>query len=96
MTQRQVPEVRGDTASVCQAGVFAAVKFLALRAVDLPRSARKKTLNVFNAVARFGRDPVLERTQSCLARTNAAKKPPGRPSALSAGQQDLVKAQSRL
>ena len=77
MTQGQVPEVRRDTASVCQMGVFAAVHFLALPAVDLPRSARKKNLNAFNAVARFGRDPVLERTQSGLARTKAAKKASG-------------------
>ena len=52
-------------------------------------------MNVINAVARFERDLLVERTQSGLARAKAAGKTLGRPSALSADQQDLAKKKIR-
>ena len=52
-------------------------------------------MNVINAVAQFERDLLVERTQSGLTRAKAAGKPLGRPSALSVGQQDLVKEKIR-
>ena len=58
-------------------------------------SCRKMTMNVINAVARFERDLLVERTQSGLARAKAAGKPLGRPSTLTAGQQNLVKGKIR-
>ena len=48
-------------------------------------------MNVINAVAQFERDLLIERTQSGLARAKAEGKPLGRPSVLSAHQQDEVK-----
>ncbi len=71
------------------------VHCLALGGVDLTSSAGKMTMNVINAVARFERDLLVERTRSGLARAKAAGKSLGRPSALSADQQDLVKKKIR-
>ena len=64
---------------------------LALGGVDLTSSAGKMTMNVINAVAQFERDLLIERTQSGLARAKAEGKPLGRPSVLSADQQEDVK-----
>ena len=71
------------------------VHCLALGGVDLTSSAGKMTMNVINAVAQFERDLLIERTQSGLARAKAEGKLLGRPSALSAGQQDEVKKKIR-
>jgi putative DNA-invertase from lambdoid prophage Rac len=71
------------------------VHCLALGGVDLTSSAGKMTMNVINAVAQFERDLLIERTQSGLARAKAEGKFLGRPSALSAGQQDEVKKKIR-
>ena len=71
------------------------VHCLALGGVDLTSSAGKMTMNVINAVAQFERDLLIERTQSGLARAKAEGKLLGRPSALSAGQQDEVKQKIR-
>ena len=52
-------------------------------------------MNVVNAVAQFVRDLLVDRTQSGLARAKGAGKPLGRPSTLSASQQNLVKEKIR-
>ena len=57
----------------------------------MPQCAGKMTMNVINAVAQFDRDLLIERTQSGLARAKAEGKILGRPSALSADQQVVVK-----
>ncbi|MGB0784431.1 MAG: recombinase family protein [Marinomonas sp.] len=67
------------------------VHCLALGGVELTSSAGKMTMNVINAVAQFERDLLIERTQSGLARAKAEGKPLGRPSVLSAAQQEEVK-----
>ena len=67
------------------------VHCLALGGVDLTSSAGKLTMGVINAVAQFERDLLIERTQSGLARAKAEGKLLGRPPALSADQQGVVK-----
>jgi len=67
------------------------VHCLALGGVDLTSPAGKMTMNVINAVAQFERDLLIERTQAGLARAKAQGKPLGRPPALSAAQQRLVR-----
>lgn len=67
------------------------VHCLALGGVDLTSSAGKMTMNVINAVAQFERDLLIERTQAGLARAKAQGIHLGRPSALSADQQRLVR-----
>ncbi len=71
------------------------VHCLASGNVDPTGPAGKTTMNVIHAVARFERDLLVERAQSGLAGAKAAGKPPGRPSTLSAGRQDLVKERIR-
>ena len=67
------------------------VHCLALGGVDLTSSAGKMTMNVINAVAQFERDLLIERTQAGLSRAKAQGKPLGRPPALSAAQQQIVR-----
>ena len=67
------------------------VHCLALGGVDLTSSAGKMTMNVINAVAQFERDLLIERTQAGLSRAKAQGKPLGRPPALSADQQRIVR-----
>lgn len=67
------------------------VHCLALGGVDLTSSAGKMTMNVINAVAQFERDLLIERTQAGLARAKAEGKTLGRPAALSADQQRVVR-----
>ena len=67
------------------------VHCLALGGVDLTSSAGKLTMGVINAVAQFERDLLIERTQSGLARAKAEGKVLGRPPALSAGRQKIVR-----
>lgn len=90
---RDAIDVSGTIADLEEMGIR--VHCLALGGVDLTSSAGKMTMNVINAVAQFERDLLVERTQSGLARAKAAGKPLGRPSALSADQQDLVKEKIR-
>jgi putative DNA-invertase from lambdoid prophage Rac len=67
------------------------VHCLALGGVDLTSSAGKMTMNVINAVAQFERDLLIERTQAGLSRAKARGKSLGRPPALSAVQQQIVR-----
>lgn len=90
---RDAIDVSGTVADLEEKGIR--VHCLALGGVDLTSSAGKMTKNVINAVAQFERDLLVERTQSGLARAKAAGKPLGRPSTLTAGQQNLVKEKIR-
>ena len=90
---RDAIDVSGTVANLEKMGIR--VHCLALGGVDLTSSAGRMTMNVINAVAQFERDLLVERTQSGLARAKAAGKPLGRPPALSASQQDLVKEKIR-
>lgn len=67
------------------------VHCLALGGVDLTSAAGKMTMAVIAAVAEFERDLLVERTQAGLSRAKAEGKKLGRPSSLSAEQQQLVK-----
>ena len=67
------------------------VHCLALGGVDLTSAAGKMTMSVINAVAEFERDLLVERTQAGLKRAKAEGKVLGRPTSLSADQQDLVR-----
>jgi putative DNA-invertase from lambdoid prophage Rac len=67
------------------------VHCLALGGVDLTSSAGKMTMNIINAVAQFERDLLIERTQAGLSCAKARGKPLGRPPALSAVQQQIVR-----
>lgn len=69
------------------------VHCLALGGVDLASPAGKMTMGVIAAVAEFERDLLVERTQSGLRRAKAAGKKLGRPAALSAEQQTVVRQQ---
>ena len=68
------------------------VHCLALGGVDLTSAAGKMTMSVINAVAEFERDLLIERTQAGLKRAKAEGKVLGRPTSLSAEQQDHVRA----
>lgn len=68
------------------------VHCLALGGVDLTSAAGKMTMSVINAVAEFERDLLVERTQAGLKRAKAEGKVLGRPTSLSADQQDHVRA----
>lgn len=67
------------------------VHCLALGGVDLTSPAGKMTMGVINAVAQFERDLLIERTQAGLKRAKATGKSLGRPPALSAEQQTIVR-----
>ena len=86
---RDAIDVSTTVARLEDAGIR--VHCLALGGVDLTSSAGKMTMNVITAVAQFERDLLIERTQSGLARAQAAGQTLGRPSALSAEQQAEVK-----
>ena len=73
------------------AAEFVRVHCLALGGVDLTSAAGKMTMAVISAVAEFERDLLIERTQSGLKRAKAEGKVLGRPSALSADQQEQVR-----
>jgi putative DNA-invertase from lambdoid prophage Rac len=68
------------------------VHCLALGGVDLTSAAGKMTMGVIAAVAEFERDLLIERTQAGLSRAKAQGKVLGRPSALSADQQQAIRA----
>ena len=67
------------------------VHCLALGGVDLTSPAGKMTMAVIAAVAEFERDLLVERTQAGLSRAKAQGKQLGRPSSLTAEQQDAVR-----
>jgi putative DNA-invertase from lambdoid prophage Rac len=67
------------------------VHCLALGGVDLTSAAGKMTMAVIAAVAEFGRDLLVERTQAGLSRAKAQGKKLGRPSSLTIEQQEIVK-----
>jgi putative DNA-invertase from lambdoid prophage Rac len=67
------------------------VHCLALGGVDLTSAAGKMTMAVIAAVAEFERDLLVERTQAGLSRAKAEGKKLGRPSSLTAEQQQIVK-----
>jgi len=67
------------------------VHCLALGGVDLTSAAGKMTMAVIAAVAEFERDLLVERTQAGLSRAKAEGKKLGRPAALTAEQQELVR-----
>lgn len=69
------------------------VHCLALGGVDLTSAAGKMTMGVIAAVAEFERDLLVERTQAGLDRARASGKALGRPSALSAAQQAVIRQQ---
>ena len=68
------------------------VHCLALGGVDLTSAAGKMTMAVIAAVAEFERDLLIERTQAGLMRAKAQGKKLGRPSSLTAEQQDAVRS----
>ncbi|MBB4858771.1 putative DNA-invertase from lambdoid prophage Rac [Novosphingobium chloroacetimidivorans] len=67
------------------------VHCLALGGVDLTSAAGKMTMAVIAAVAEFERDLLVERTQAGLSRAKAEGKKLGRPSSLTAEQQNSVR-----
>jgi putative DNA-invertase from lambdoid prophage Rac len=73
-------------------GMGVKVHCLALGGMDLTSPAGKMTMGVIAAVAEFERDLLIERTHAGLARAKAAGKAIGRRSALSAEQQQQVRA----
>lgn len=89
---RNAMDVRATVERLTADGVR--VHCLALGGVDLTSSAGKMTMQVLCAVAEFERDLLIERTQAGLARAKAEGKMMGRPSALTAAQQE--DARSRL
>lgn len=69
------------------------VHCLALGGVDLTSAAGKMTMAVIAAVAEFERDLLVERTQAGLARAKTEGRKLGRPSSLTAEQQEMVRQQ---
>jgi len=83
---RNAMDVRATVEHLESIGVR--VHCLALGGVDLTSPAGKMTMQVINAVAEFERDLLIERTHAGIARAKAEGKTFGRPSALSAAQQE--------
>lgn len=88
---RNAMDVRATVEALAAEGVR--VHCLALGGVDLTSPPGKMTMGVIAAVAEFERDLLVERTQSGLQRAKAAGKRLGRPSALTAEQQAVVRQQ---
>ena len=88
---RNAMDVRSTVERLEASGVR--VHCLALGGVDLTSPAGKMTMQVINAVAEFERDLLIERTNAGIKRAKAEGKTFGRPSALTAVQQDQAKAQ---
>lgn len=88
---RNAMDVRTTVEALAAAGVR--VHCLALGGVDLTSAAGKMTMGVLSAVAEFERDLLIERTQAGLLRVKAEGKALGRPSALSADQQEAIRSQ---
>jgi len=88
---RNAMDVRATVERLEESGVK--VHCLALGGVDLTSPAGKMTMQVINAVAEFERDLLIERTNAGIQRAKAEGKTFGRPSALTAVQQEAVKEQ---
>jgi putative DNA-invertase from lambdoid prophage Rac len=88
---RNAMDVRATVERLEASGVK--VHCLALGGVDLTSAAGKMTMQVLNAVAEFERDLLIERTHAGIKRAKAEGKAFGRPSALTASQQEQVKQQ---
>lgn len=86
---RNAMDVRSTVDNLAKEGVK--VHCLALGGVDLTSPAGKMTMGVIAAVAEFERDLLVERTQAGLSRAKAEGKTLGRPSALTAAQQDAIR-----
>lgn len=87
---RNAMDVRATVEALQGMGIR--VHCLALGGMDLTSPAGKMTMAVIAAVAEFERDLLIERTHAGLARAKAEGKVVGRPSALSATQQQEVRA----
>lgn len=87
---RNAMDVRSTVESLAADGVR--VHCLALGGVDLTSAAGKMTMGVISAVAEFERDLLVERTQAGLKRAKAGGKVLGRPNALTATQQNAIRA----
>jgi putative DNA-invertase from lambdoid prophage Rac len=86
---RNAMDVRATVEALAAIGVR--VNCLALGNVDLTSPAGKMTMGVINAVAEFERDLLVERTQAGLNRAKAEGTTLGRPAALTAEQQAVVR-----
>lgn len=86
---RNAMDVRATVERLAEMNVR--VHCLALGGVDLTSPAGKMTMAVIAAVAEFERDLLVERTKAGLSRAIAQGKRLGRPSRLSAEQQDLIR-----
>lgn len=86
---RNAMDVRSTVERLAEMNVR--VHCLALGGVDLTSAAGKMTTAVIAAVAEFERDLLVERTQSGLSRAKAEGKKLGRPSSLTAEQQEVVR-----
>jgi putative DNA-invertase from lambdoid prophage Rac len=71
------------------------VHCLALGGADLTSAAGKMTMAVIAAVAEFERDLLIERTHAGLVRAKAQGKKLGRPSNLTAEQQDVIRVKRK-
>jgi putative DNA-invertase from lambdoid prophage Rac len=85
---RHAMDVRATVEQIAGTGVR--VHCLALGGVDLTSPAGKMTMQVIAAVAEFGRDLLMERTQAGMMRAQMAGKPFGRPPALRAEERAAV------
>ncbi|WP_336979123.1 recombinase family protein [Brevundimonas nasdae] len=88
---RNAMDVRSTVERLALSGVK--VHCLALGGVDLCSAAGRMTMGVIAAVAEFERDLLIERTRAGLTRAKAEGRLLGRPSTLSADQQDEVRLQ---
>lgn len=86
---RNAMDVRGTVERLEAMGVR--VHCLALGGVDLTSAAGKMTMQIISAVAEFERDLLIERTNAGIIRAKAEGKTFGRPSALTAVQQQEVR-----
>jgi putative DNA-invertase from lambdoid prophage Rac len=87
---RNAMDVRTTVDRLAAAGIR--VHCLALGGVDLTSAAGRMTMGVIAAVAEFERDLLIERTQAGLSRAKAQGKTLGRPSSLTADQQQAIRA----
>lgn len=86
---RDAIDVSSTVKALAEIGVK--VYCLALGGADLTSSSGMMTMQVLNAVARFERDLLIERTQSGLKRAKSEGKALGRPSSLTEKQKQDVR-----
>jgi putative DNA-invertase from lambdoid prophage Rac len=86
---RNAMDVRDTVDRLATLGVR--VHCLALGGVDLTSAAGRMPMGVLNAVAEFERDLLIERTRTGLERARLDGASMGRPSSLSAEQQEQVR-----